>query len=400
MIEDIAADVVTETTHVGLGQKLIGSVFGVLVGVLLLIASCVGLFWNEGRAVTTARSLTEGAGQVLDVTPSRIAAENEGKLVHVTGPLQTTAPLVDPELGVSALGAVLVRHVEMYQWKEEKSTETRKNFGGSEERVTTYSYHRTWSSTRIDSGHFKSSAGHSNPRMRYQGRTIAAKDATLGAFRPSENVLRKLVAGETVAVDKALESQLRSRTVGANTQVVDGLIYMGADPANPTIGDLRISYRAARPDTISIVGRQVGSDFAPYRTKAGNSLLFVKTGAVSATDIFAQAQVENRILTWVLRGVGVVLMIVGFALLASPLVALGDIVPFIGSLIGASAVFAAFILAAVVAPIVIAMAWLWYRPLVAIAVVAAGLGIAYAMRMIAPRKPAVPQSRAAPAAAR
>lgn len=401
MLDEIASDVVTETTHVGFGQKLIGSIFGALFGVLLLIGSGVGLFWNEGRAVTTARSLAEGAGQVLAVQPGRVAAENEGRLIHVTGPLVTTAPLTDPEFGVTQRGAVLVREVEMFQWKEEKQTETQKNFGGSEERTTTYSYHRTWSSSRIESSRFKQPAGHGNPPMRYQGRSFAATDATLGDFRPSEGVLRKLVADEALVLDKAPEGALRAREAGGRLQVADGSIYIGADPANPAVGDLRVSYRLARPATVSILGRQTGSGFAPYQTKAGDALLFVKPGAVPAAEILAHAQVENQILTWILRGVGVLVMTIGFALLASPLIALGDVVPFIGSLIGASAIFAAVLLAAIVAPMVIAMAWLWYRPLVAIAVLAAGFAIAYLVRMLAPRgRAALPQPQAAPVAAR
>ena len=36
-----------------------------LVGLVLIVAMVVLLFWNEGRAVTTARSLAEGAGAVV-----------------------------------------------------------------------------------------------------------------------------------------------------------------------------------------------------------------------------------------------------------------------------------------------------------------------------------------------
>jgi Transmembrane protein 43 len=381
--EDIGSDVFTETTHVGFGQKLIGSVVGALFGVLLLAASSIGLFWNEGRAVTTARSLSEGAQEVVSVAADRVAPENEGRLVHVTGPLTTTAPLADPEFGVTVQAAVLARQVEMYQWKEEQRTETSKNFGGSEERTTVYTYVGTWSSHRIDSSRFKQS-GKSNPQMRYQSVTIAAKDATLGGFRPSEGVLRRLAAKESLPVDTALEGRIRER--GNKTQIVDGVIYLGADPANPAIGDLRISYHVARPTTATIVGRQSGWDFATFQTKAGDALLFAKSGAVTAADIFAQAQEENRMLTWILRAVGIVVMLIGFALLCSPLIALGDIIPIVGSILGAGAVFVAIFLTALLAPLVIASAWLWYRPLIALGVMGVGVGIAILTRLLTGRR--------------
>jgi hypothetical protein len=54
------------------------------------------------------------------------------------------------------------------------------------------------------------------------------------------------------------------------------------------------------------------------------------------------------------------------------------------------------------APLTTAAAWLWYRPLVALAVMGAGLGVAYVARMLAPRgnAAAVPQPRVVSAAAR
>ena len=117
MVDPTDTDTFSETTHTGFGGKLGGSLIGFIFGPLLLIGSSWGLFWNEGRAVTTARSLTEGASAVIEADSGRIAAENEGKLVHVSGPFATTAPLVDPEFQVQAKAGVLQRQVEMFQWR-------------------------------------------------------------------------------------------------------------------------------------------------------------------------------------------------------------------------------------------------------------------------------------------
>ena len=57
----------TETTSVSWFGRLRNSVGGVVIGLLLIIGMVVLLFWNEGRAVTTARSLAEGAGAVVSV---------------------------------------------------------------------------------------------------------------------------------------------------------------------------------------------------------------------------------------------------------------------------------------------------------------------------------------------
>lgn len=398
-VSNTVSDTVTETQHVGFGSKLMQSIKGVLVGLALVAGSGVGLFWNEGRAVTTQRSLTEGAGQVQHVETSRVAPENEGKLVHASGPFATKAPLVDAEFQVQALGAVLVRHVEMYQWKEEKETETQKNFGGSEDRKTTYRYTKVWSSSQIDSKRFKAPGGHANPQMRYRDTRVAAKDATLGAFRPSDAVLRNLAVNEKMPLETQMAVALSQR-LGRKVQIIDGEIYLGDNPDSPAVGDLRISYKLANPSVISIVGRQAGSDFAPYQTKAGDALLFVKSGHVDAAQIFKAAQDENRIMTWIFRLVGLIFMMVGFTLLMGPLVALGDIVPFIGSLLGAGTMLVGMVLTAIVGPTVMAIAWLWYRPLVGIGMIAAGLAVAFALKQWGPRrKPKVPAATAAAPAA-
>jgi hypothetical protein len=140
--------------------------------------------------VQTARSLTEGEGLVIAADQTKVDPGNEGKLVHISGELATKLPLTDPEFGVSTPAARLVRTVELYQWKEDSRTETKKNLGGSEDKVTTYTYTQVWSEPRIDSGRFHDPGGHENPQLRYRHFEVAARDATLGAFRPGEAVLR------------------------------------------------------------------------------------------------------------------------------------------------------------------------------------------------------------------
>jgi len=50
-------DQVTEVTREGWFSRIVGSLKSVLVGLVLFLASFPLLWWNEGRAVQTARSL-------------------------------------------------------------------------------------------------------------------------------------------------------------------------------------------------------------------------------------------------------------------------------------------------------------------------------------------------------
>jgi hypothetical protein len=377
--DSVPFDSFTETTHQSWLSRLGQSVMGVLIGFALIVGASILIFWNEGRAVQTARSLTEGEGLVIAADQTKVDPGNEGKLVHISGELATKLPLTDPEFGVSTSAARLVRTVELYQWKEDSRTETKKNLGGSEDKVTTYTYTQVWSEPRIDSGRFHDPGGHENPQLRYRHFEVAARDATLGAFRPGEAVLRRLAAKDEFRIDPAAAATLRDRFSLAT--VTDGRIFVGADPNRPRIGDVRVSYHVAGVGPVSLIGRQNGTDFTEFPTKAGDRLLMASAGTVSANDMFKAAEAENRMLTWILRGVGTVLVLIGFALIGQPLAVVGSIVPFIGSIFSAGIGLIALLMTAVVVPVVIAIAWFWYRPLVSIAVLAVGAGIVTLLKM-------------------
>ncbi len=389
-------NVFSEVTSTSWIARLGKSILGVLIGIVLIIAAIVLLFWNEGRAVTTARSLAEGSGAVVEAGSTSVDPGNEGKLVYVSGELAAQAPLTDREFAVTANGLRLVRKVEMYEWKEEIKTERQNKLGGGEEEVKTYTYQRVWSDRYADSSRFKHPDGHANPEMRYHGHVVIARDASLGAFHPGEQVLRLLPASERLPLAPGLAAALGSRLAGP-AAIVDGNLYLGADPSNPQVGDLRISYSIAPDGVASIIGRQTGSDLTEYQTKAGDQLLMAEPGVHSAAEMFKTAEDENRVLTWVLRLVGAAVMFFGFVLILSPLVVVADVVPFIGSILGAGAALVALVLTVALGSVIIAIAWLVYRPLLGIGALAIGLAIAFGLHRLAARKAA--NRKPAPAAA-
>jgi hypothetical protein len=278
----------------------------------------------------------------------------------------------------------------MYQWKEEKKTETRKNPGGSEETITTYSYVQGWSESPVNSREFKEPQGHGNPPMRFRSGEFAGGDVSLGAFRPGQQIVRELSANQKVSVDATTVDALRQRLI-ERVQEHDGMFYLGENPASPRIGDMRISYRVAPNGPVSIIGQQTGSDFTQYQTKAGDRLLIVRAGTISAADMFKDAMTGNMILTWVLRLLGALLIYVGFRMILNPLVVVADVVPLIGNILGAGASLVSLAATAVLAPLVIAIAWFWYRPLISVIVIAVGVAAAFGFKRLAARKVAAQQ---------
>ena len=96
----------------------------------------------------------------------------------------------------------------------------------------------------------------------------------------------------------------------------------------------------------------------------------------------------NQMLTWLLRVCGAVLMFASVRMALSLVQVLADVIPPLGALVGAGVGFVAFAVTALVAPLVIAIAWLAYRPLLAAGLIAAGVVAIAAMVRLARRREA------------
>lgn len=351
----------TETTSVSWFGRIARSLKGILAGIVLLPLSIVLHSWNEGRAVTTAKSLKEGAAAVVSVQPDAVLAANEGKLIHLSGEVRTSEEIREPLFGLTVEALRLKRVVEMHQWKESKRSETRKKFGGGEETVTHYSYEKVWSGELIKSSEFKEQAGHENPaRFPVSSVTTITPHATLGAFAIPETLVRKMTGDSPVRPTeeclKQLPNEMKAKLNGET-------IYLGANPEAPAIGDARVSFQALMPAPFSFLAQQQGNSLAPYQTKAGREIERVDSGNLSAELMFQRAESENTALTWGLRLAGFFVMLIGFSLLLNPLKILADVVPFIGSIVGFGTGLISLILAFVGSVIAIAVAWLAVRPL-------------------------------------
>lgn len=385
-------DQFTVTTHTSWFTRIKQAFGGIILGLLLIPASMWLLAWNEGRAVTTARSLAEGAGIVRSVDIARPDPANEGRLVHVAGPLRVPGTLRDPEFGVTAEGAVrLVRSVEMFQWEEERRSETRTTLGGGQETVTTYSYRQVWSPRPIDSSRFQQPQGRQNPPFRYQPATQTAPEGTIGGFRLAEAQLSGI--GET----RPVPLQQGQVTLPFGAQLRDGVVEISQGFGGPPqIGDMRIRFQVARADQATVLAAQRGDGFAPYQTQAGDRLMMTATGIVPAAEMIRQAEQANTLMTWGIRAGGALLMMIGFGMILAPFRVLADVVPLFGSIVGAGTGLIGLILTAILAPLTIAIAWFAYRPVVGAIVLALGIAAAVGLGWVA--KTRKPKQAAAPAA--
>ncbi len=186
-------------THQSWFSRMGGAIKGVVFGGLMFLIAFPVLFLNEGRAVRTAKGLTEGAGSVVKIDANQVDQSNEGNFVHLSGQTEVGGSLADEIFDVDYDGVRLERHVEMYQWVETTTTKKKKKLGGGRKTITVFDYEKEWSSGQVDSTEFEQSQGHENPtQMPYGKFETQASDVTLGAFKLPESLVNKIQNSETI----------------------------------------------------------------------------------------------------------------------------------------------------------------------------------------------------------
>ena len=363
-----------EVSTQGWGGRLGGSIMGALAGVVMFLVAFPVLWWNEGRAVQTERSLEEGSKAVVEANPDKPDDANNGRLIHLTAMATTEDTPADPDFGVKAPKQLrLARKVEMYQYKEESHTETKKNLGGSTTTETVYNYTPpVWSEEFQDSSHFHNPdyRGKNPSSMPYKSASWPAKKVMAGAYTLSPGLVAQIHDEKPLPIDSADAAKPPK-----GYEVKNGEIYKGKDSSDPEIGDMRVTYTVVEPTTVSVIARQ-GDDntLGPYQTKAGDQIEKLKTGEHDAASMFKTAVESNKTLTWILRAVGFVVMAVGIFLVLRPMAVLGDVVPFIGNMVGGLLAVVAGMIALGLSLITISIAWLFYRPLIGVPLLIAGIG--------------------------
>jgi hypothetical protein len=369
----------TETTTTSWFTRIKNALVGILIGFILILVSIYFLFWNEGRAIQTYRSLVEGAGLVVSVDSTTVDPANEGKEIHITGPVKAVGTITDDQFDIKADGALAIsREVEMYQWVEKSESTTEKNLGGSETTKTTYSYAKEWRSSPVDSSDFKVS-GHDNPPFIVDATRIVVDTATVGAFtldgkRVANLGDEKLIRLTSKDVQRIAGTIATTRQVKAN----QGGVYLGSSVSTPQVGDMKINFQRTDLTEASFIGAQKGDAIVGYKTSNGRQILLGAAGNQDAAAMFETAQQENTIITWAIRIGGLLGLYIGFKLMMMILPVLGDVIPFIGSIVGFGTSLIAVVLTLIIGPVVIAIGWFAYRPVLAICVIAAGLLIAAA----------------------
>lgn len=380
------ADFVEKSSQ-GWLSRIMESIKGVLFG-LVLVAAAFPLLWvNEGCAVKIAKGLAQGRGSVVMVAHTPVVASNHGKLVHLQGKATTTAGANDTLMAVKAPGAIkLTRSVEMYQWVEHTTTKKEKKVGGAEETTTEYSYTKEWSSaannSKVFKVHVKDGQSTDNPAMAYQGESFAATDVTVGAFSLTPGLVSD-ISGDTPHYITVVPPGLTGARVEA------GGLYISSrfgSASSPQVGDYRIKWSKTEPGDVTIIARQNGNSLDDWPTSQGTTIGMLQKGNATPDQMFTSAEKGNATRTWFCRLGGFLMMMIGLTMIFKPLSTVADVVPLIGGLVGMGTSFVSFVLAAPLSLLTIALAWVFYRPLIGIPLLLLAVGVLVGGFMLARKR--------------
>lgn len=385
----------TETTSTSYGQRLAGSAKGMIGGLLVFIIGTGLLWWNEGRTVRTAKAIGDAASHVESVADvSKVDASLNGKLIHASAFADTKDTLTDDLFGVCEQAIKLDRKVEYYQWVEHSQRKKRDKVGGGEETITTYTYEQEWVKKPVNSSNFKESRYRNANRVlsQVEERNEMAQHVTFGAYTLPESLVGSISGSEPVEVRMTEEQRftwnerlhmLRPK-VNTETSLVHtsaNTVYLGLSPNSPQVGDVRVTFTKVPPADISLIAQVDGSTFKAYRAKNGQSFSRVQMGTVGADEMILQARSENNMLTWVLRLVGVLLIVIGLKGMFGLLPMLFKVLPFLGSIVDAGVGLVSWIFGLAWSFIIIAIAWLVFRPIIGISLLVLAIaGIVFLRR--------------------
>lgn len=317
------ADQIVTTTTTGFGKRILNSIIGIPLGLIMIVVGIGLLYWNEGSF-----DLAKLAGQAIEFSSTAEApANSQDKLVAVTGSVTSTEQLGDTFLKPGSYLA-LNRNVEVYAWTEKSESKSQDRLGGSGETTTTTTYTKQWVSEAPQHESFKVKEGHANIPKAVPNASLKVGLAKIGGYGVDIANLELPEAAELpVNSDSAI-------TADGFVLAGDGSLYKGANYAEPSIGDMRIKYfTVTNPYPGVVLGKITSGSISTFTDSENHSLLRLFSG--NKDSAIKQLHSEYITKLWLFRALGFFLIFIGLTMLLGPITALAHFLPTLGHITGA-----------------------------------------------------------------
>ncbi|WP_109123993.1 TMEM43 family protein [Dyella sp. C11] len=272
---------------------------GRILGVLLLLAGAGLVAMTEQGLLDNRHASDRHGGQILDLGDGGApGAGHHGNLVRVTGPVRVVEEPFDPEFGQHTHAPVMIRHVEMFQWREIR-------VGGD------VHYELDWVDRPVDSRRFAQPSGHLNPeRFPLEGKQFDAGQVRVGNYSMSPPLLHALPGGEQITPDiKTLPANLAASFSGNGNYFTTSI-----HPEQPRLGDLRVSWEAIPSQVVTVFAQISGDQLVPSMSAMDGKGFDVQVGERSLVDVVPDVPAPPSFV-WLRRIASLLLAILGALLL-------------------------------------------------------------------------------------
>jgi len=284
-----------------------------VIGILLILAG-LGLMAMTARGVLNYRSAAERhGGEVIDLdADAGPQVGQHGFMARIVGtPVVVEAP-TDSDFNLHVNTPVLIRNVEMFQWREVRIGDD-------------VHYEQDWSGRLIDASHFEHPAGHTNPdSLPLSSKQFDAGLVQVGGFALSPQVMHALPSSTQATPDlKALPANL-----AASFSQYQNYLVTSASPGNPRVGDVRVSWDEVPLQQVTIVARIDGGRLVAAADTADGKGLDVEVGDAPLLDIFPDLPVPpgfvliRQVLAVLLASLGALLLLPAYGVRHDPLLAI------------------------------------------------------------------------------
>lgn len=358
------------------GNKILSSFVTAIIGVILFFGSFAVLYINEGR-----ENLGKIAGTAKEITQYEHNLDT-GTLIGIKGNITASGYANDTFLTEGEY-VYIARVVEMYAYAEEEHTESKDNLGGSTTTTTTYSYKKEWTTHPKQTSTFKGDASElpENIPTNYNQKIT---DMPLQAQEQGTQLkMGRYSLASAITFSGAKQLDLTEDIINANTlehyALTSNYLLLGDEgivTSAPRLGDYRISYSViTHSDTGVLLGAIDEDSISAFITPKGGKLYRFLAEASSLNEAVQTLTQEHKVLTWILRIVGFLMMFLGLIAMSGPITSFLSVIPVFSKISRFIFGVIAFLVSLVLTTIIVVVSLVLHNFFLALAVALALLAV-------------------------
>ena len=203
------------------------------------------------------------------------------------------------------------------------------------------------------------------PTTQQPTQTPAIPDSVRALLSDSAKAVLDSLQAVNDSIKKAMENAENKKDL-QYIHVANNILYYGRVPGSPEVGDVRVTFEKVVPAKVTVMAVVDGDTFKPFKAKNGKRFQTLVMGKKSGDEIIEAEKEANNMILWALRIIGIMIVIGGLKGIFGFLTTILKVVPFIAGIFGWGVGIVCTVIGVAWSLIVIAIAWLFYRPLLGI----------------------------------